>query len=144
MLESVIDEQWAEAFSEIWVYTGPIFEGEEQELELDVVRYARGDSVRVPNACYMIIADIDDSSGEVRTISVIMPQRRINEEPLRNFVTTVDAIEEKTGIDFLSKLPDAIESKVESELPDAKWQPDQVLKPTCSGNARPIRTRTTR
>ncbi len=131
-LESLISTEWAERFSEVWVFTGPIFEGPCMELESDVA---------VPSACYMIIVDIDDITGEVNALGVIMEQRRIEEEPLENFVFTIDEIEARTHIDFLPELEDSVESLVEAEDADMRWEVAQRLHPQFGGTPRELRVR---
>ena len=37
--------------------------------------------------------------------------------PLTYYQLTVDEVERQTGMDFFSKLPDAVERRVEAELP---------------------------
>lgn len=56
-----------------------------------------------------------DSSAQV--IAVSMPNRDgIRELDWRTYLTTVDAIEQATGLDFFAELPDEIESELESRV----------------------------
>lgn len=71
-----------------------------------------------------------------------MPQRRINNEPLSDFVVTIDEIEAKTGLNFLSELSDNVEGGLEASSPDSDWQIGQILQPRFSGTSRPIHRRT--
>jgi endonuclease G len=130
-LERVISSNWAEVFEELWVYVGPIFEGPCRELP---------SGVRVPSHCYVIVVDVNEADT-IRAIAVAMEQRRINREPLSDFVTTIDDIEARTGIDFLPDLPDDEENVLESSEPDDDWDPDQLLNPTFRGTPRPIDVR---
>ena len=68
-------------------------------------------NVTVPARFYKII--FDPKKQEV--ISFIMPNSKINND-LDYYIVTVDAIEEITGIDFLSELDDKIEDKIESKI----------------------------
>ena len=65
----------------------------------------------MPNRFYKII--FNPNNQEV--ISFIMPNSKINKD-LDYYIVTVDAIEEITGIDFLSDLDDEIENKIESKI----------------------------
>lgn len=133
-LENVISSVWAEEFEELWVVSGPIFSGPCKELYSDVA---------VPSACYMVIAYRDDLD-RVKALGVIMPQRRINQEPLRLFVRPIDEIERLTGIDFLRDVPDSVENSIEAlgaDLADTSWNISQILKPRFSGDPRLIRIR---
>ena len=44
-----------------------------------------------------------------------------SKKPLYEFVTSVDAIEELTGIDFFPELEDAIEAELEKSTDYKKW-----------------------
>jgi endonuclease G, mitochondrial len=68
-------------------------------------------NVAVPARFYKII--FDPNKQEV--ISFIMPNSKISND-LDYYIVTVDAIEEITGIDFLSELDDKIEDKIESKI----------------------------
>jgi len=46
---------------------------------------------------------------------------------LKEFTRTVREIEEQTGLDFFSDLPDDVESVVESAQPDPEWNVEQTL-----------------
>ena len=41
--------------------------------------------------------------------------------PLTYYQLTVDEVEQQTGMDFFSSLPDKIENRIEKELPAVKW-----------------------
>lgn len=131
-LESVISSDYAEDFGEVWVFVGPIFEGQCRELL---------SGVRIPSHCYMIVVDIDETTNQARALAVIMPQRRINAEILSDFVVTVDQIETRTGLDFLSELSDDIEQQLEAGHPASVWNVDQILQPRFAATARTLRTR---
>lgn len=42
-------------------------------------------------------------------------------DPLSNYVITIDELEQRTGIDFFCNLPDNIEDKVESNVAYNYW-----------------------
>ena len=133
-LERIISTDWAENFKKLWVVTGPVFQGACKQL------YS---GVRVPSDCYMVIV-CRTEQDEVKALGVVMPQRRINQEPLSDFVVSIDQIESLTGIDFLTDLPDDIEDVIEAKdrtNADPSWDIDQLLKPTFAGNARTIKVK---
>jgi endonuclease G len=54
------------------------------------------------------------SARDLRVVAVDMPNvNGIATRPWREYLTTVDALEQATGYDFLDRLPDAIEAEVE-------------------------------
>jgi hypothetical protein len=113
-----------------------------KRLEVLLDKMRRLSDVRVPSDCYMVIVTTTDDS--VKALGVVMPQRRVNQEPLKDFVTSIDAIEGMVGIDFLSELPDDVENALEAkdaDNADPSWNIHQLLKPTFAGNARPIKVK---
>lgn len=129
-LEGVISEDWDERFTEVWVFVGPLFEGPCWEL---------ASGVRIPSHCYMIVIDIDNDTNDIHALGIVMEQRRIDAEPIEEFVVTLAEIEERTGIDFLHELEDEIESTLENSEPDSRWEIWQVLDPRFPGREREIR-----
>ena len=55
-----------------------------------------------------------------KMIGFLMPHQDSN-KPLYEFVTSVDKIEELTGIDFFENLPDDIENKLENNSSYKGW-----------------------
>ncbi len=95
---------WAKEFNEAWVIAGPIFP--------ETPRRVGKDAIAVPDAFYKIVIRKDESNG-VKTVTYKIPQN--GTDKLDSYVTTIDAIEKDTGLDFLSDLPDDQETAVESE-----------------------------
>jgi len=62
--------------------------------------------------------DVSRASAASRTIAVIMPNiqgiRTSDQNDWQNYLTTVDAVEQLTGYDFFSNLPDAVENSIEA------------------------------
>lgn len=56
-----------------------------------------------------------------RAIAFVMPNRATS-DPLTSLVMTVDQLEEITGMDFFSVLPDSIENEIESRIEPRKWE----------------------
>jgi endonuclease G len=122
---------YAAAFDVIWVIDGPIFGGECVELLADV---------RVPVAFYKIVIASIDGSWEALAIQV--KNERTERSRIRSFLTTVDAIELATEMDFFSELPDDVESQLESNhTPHPRWDVDFELRPTFPGAARSLKQR---
>ena len=111
-LEMLVAKRYANELEEVWVICGPIF-------DQDIEKLASG--VEVPDAFYKII--VDERSRKVRVLAFIMPQgvARNGEHHLEKFLTSVDEIERETGLDFLEKLPDDVEDKVEAEKAGRLW-----------------------
>lgn len=75
--------------------------------------------VSVPNQFYKVIY----IPSENKMIAFLMPNKKI-EGSLKNYVVSVDKVEEITGIDFHHKLDDGLESELESKSEIEKWNFD--------------------
>jgi endonuclease G len=95
---------YANRFGEVWVVDGPIFP-DLMEPSKPVKKLRSG--VQVPEAFYKILVH-DDSGGKglsVKACAVIMPQTVKGTEQPSQFTRSIDEIEERTGLEFLWKLP---------------------------------------
>lgn len=101
---------WADEYEDVWVTVGPVF---------DVRRPALRSGVAVPGAFYCIVVDEED--GTPRALAFLMPHVDTREDAIARFLTSVDAIEAQTGLDFFSALPDDLEDRLESATPTALW-----------------------
>ncbi len=80
----------ANEYNELYVVTGPIYQGNEGTI---------GNGVAIPSAFYKVI--LDPSFDEA--IAFIVPHRDVSSSELANFITTIDEVERQTGLDFLLK-----------------------------------------
>jgi DNA/RNA endonuclease G (NUC1) len=61
--------------------------------------------------------DISRITAGTKTIAIIMPNiQGIRNEDWHSFLTTVDDVEQQTGYDFFSQVPDAIENAIEAGI----------------------------
>lgn len=81
--------------------------------------------ITIPTNCYKIAVimpegdnDLRRITKDTRVIAVDMPNESNNRSGWKNYITTVDDLESKTGYDFLSALPDTIESILETQTDD--------------------------
>lgn len=96
---------------ELWVITGPIFDGA-QRLRSGVV---------IPSAFYRIWLD-RDKAGALHAIAFVAPQTAHGEETLTQFVVPVHDVEARTGIDFFSELSRQEQDRIENLAAPAYWQ----------------------
>lgn len=97
--------EWANTYNELYVVSGPIWDGSESYI---------GNGVYVPKRFYKVILDPNYNEA----IAFILPHRKISSSELSSFITTVDKVEQATQIDFFSELPDDVEDKVEAQVWD--------------------------
>jgi endonuclease G, mitochondrial len=108
-LEQKIAGNYPGRFGEIWVIAGPVFGPRPTRLQRRVA---------VPEAFYMIV--VDESDGRVRAEALLFPQEPA-EPGLEPYLVTIDEIERRTGLDFLSALPDDAENTLESKKAARVW-----------------------
>jgi endonuclease G, mitochondrial len=109
-LEQRIATNYAGRFGEVWVVAGPIFGEKPKKL---------GRRVAVPEEFFMIV--IDEREGGVRAQAWIFPQETPNFAEPEGYLTSIDEIERRTGLDFLSELPDDAETKLEAAKAARVW-----------------------
>ena len=82
-----------------------------------------------PKAHQLALEDARGRIGRNRTVAFVYPQRHAayggkkkrSRHDHEAFLVSVDEIETRTGLDFLTDLPDEVESDLESELAEALW-----------------------
>ena len=109
-LEMKIATSYPARYGEVWVLTGPVFAAQPLQLRT---------GLRVPEAFFLIV--IDEAEGRLRTLALIVPQDAGEQAELGRFVTTIEEIQRRTGLDFLSELEDAAERVVESARANRVW-----------------------
>jgi len=93
----------ANEYNELYVVTGPIYQGNESAI---------GSNVIIPSAFYKVI--LDPAFNEA--IAFIVPHRDVSSSELASFVTTIDAVEQQTGLDFFSLIANSTEESMEAQL----------------------------
>ena len=106
MLETAV-RNWALDFDTIYVVTGPVLKRSRKTI---------GEDVTVPKQFYKIVYDAE----EQEMIAFLMPNKKLN-DPLDDYIVTVDKVEKATGLDFFASLPDTLEEEMESTVHTAYW-----------------------
>jgi endonuclease G len=109
-LEQRIAKSYPGRFGEVWVQAGPVFGTKPEKLRRRVA---------VPEACYMII--VDESEGRVRAAAFLFPQETPVGAVLGDYLASIDEIERRTGLDFLSELADPAENALEARKLERVW-----------------------
>lgn len=109
-LEMLTARRYSVYFDEVWIISGPIFGSDFKRMESDVA---------IPEAYYKIVADEDE--GRLRVMAFIIEADCPPYTRFRQRLTSVDAIEEQTGLDFFTRLPDEQEATLESQTPTRLW-----------------------
>jgi endonuclease G len=109
-LEEIELDRFARQFGKVWVTTGPIFEPPSERLRSSW-------RVEIPDAFYKILI----APEAKKMLAFAMPQNVRGDEPLDHYLTSVDAIEKRTGLDFFPELDDALENRLEAEVDPESW-----------------------
>ena len=101
---------WAGKYDGIYVVTGGIL-----DENLPTIGY---EDVTVPNYFYKVL--LDYQNDEYKMIAFLVPHQD-SDQPLYEFVVSVDEVEKRTGIDFFPKLDDADEVRLEKNSDYKNW-----------------------
>lgn len=102
---------WAERDSALIIVAGPIY--------ADTDKKRIGDSgVRVPSAFFKVL--LAPYVEKPRAIGFVYPNMA-SPGNMENYSMSVDQVEELTGLDFFSSLPDDVEEMVESRVSFTEW-----------------------
>ena len=101
---------WAQRDSALVIVAGPIYEAND--------RKTIGDGVRVPSAFFKVL--LAPYVDEPRAIGFVYPNMKAPGN-MQNYSMSVDKVEELTGLDFFSSLPDDLENKVEASADFRVW-----------------------
>lgn len=93
---------WARKMQRLVIFTGPI-------LTSNMKRIGPKHDIAVPEAFFKVVYAPDKR----KAIAFIMENREATRSWTR-YATTIDQVEQRTGYDFLSALPDDVEQAVES------------------------------
>ncbi len=96
----------------VWVISGPVFEKDQPKMTV-------GNGVGVPHATYKVIGWFDPTGRFHARGSVVRQEDRVRDP--EHYPTTVDDIEQMTGLDFFSELEDALELPLESQTHTTLW-----------------------
>jgi endonuclease G len=109
-LEMRVAKQYGRYFREVWVLTGPVFQGEIRKLE---------SGVPVPSAYYKII--VDEHGGTLRALAFIVERRCEPYSRIKRCLVSIDDIEAMTDLDFFPDLPEDIEVQLEGRAATRLW-----------------------
>lgn len=99
-----------EADKEYEVITGPIFRFKKKSYK---TRF-----LNIPTAFYKII--FYQNKDEIKSLAFLIPNKQSKKE-LKEFLVTIDQIEEKTKVDFFKNLPTSVSNKLESTIRPELW-----------------------
>lgn len=111
-LEEMV-RQWALTRGELYIFTGPIY-----DEALDAVETIGDDEVGIPTHLYKIIYD----PKRKEAIAFLMPNEALRTEDMPKYLVSIDRVEKKSGLDFLSALSDQEQRRIESKKAVGLWK----------------------
>lgn len=105
-----LTREWAFENNNLYIVTGPILTSNLPSIGEN--------KVSIPNYFYKAILDYTQPS--LKSIAFLIPNKATN-ETLKNFVISIDSLENLIGYDLYYQLPDSIENKLEKASNIAEW-----------------------
>lgn len=102
---------WTKKYGTLYIVTGGVL------TDNNLPTIGR-EKVAVPKRFYKIL--LDYKQPKIKAIAFLIPNKD-SDLPLYKFATSIDTIEQITGIDFFSALPDSIENKIEAQNDYKDW-----------------------
>ena len=100
--------KWAMSKKQIHVVSGPIFKNNIEKIGKN--------AVTVPGYYYKIILDLVRKDA----IAFVFPNEKASSK-LESYVSTIDQVENLTGINFFASVDDAVENEFESKSNPVNW-----------------------
>ena len=109
---------WAKRYGTLYIVCGPVFYQQEHRT---IGRHR----VAVPDAFYKVV--LRKENAGYKAIGFVYENRSAKRDMSR-YVRSIDEIEELTGLDFFSALPDDVEDAIESRSNLRDWYPLMELR----------------
>lgn len=106
------ERAWAKKYGAVWIVCGPIYSSDNN-------KFVGNAKTRVPDAFFKAI--LYENGNNSKAVGFIYPHSATPGSHL-NYAVSIDELEEETGYDFFSALPDEIENKIESSFNNSDWQ----------------------
>ncbi|NYS59535.1 DNA/RNA non-specific endonuclease [Vreelandella salicampi] len=118
-LEEAVMDHFATRYERLQVVTGPIYPENFMDNAFNRVGF-----IEVPEAFYKII--VAPHPETPRALAFIMPQNVRGNEPLDDYLVSIDEVEARTGLDFFPELSASLESTLEEKIRTQGWAVEQV------------------
>ena len=100
--------KWAEKYGTVHIACGPIYDTKSPK------RIGKN-RVAVPDRFFKVVLIYNRKNPMAMGF---LFDNTAHHQNLKNYMVTVDKVEEETGLDFFPKVPDSIEERIESTVPD--------------------------
>lgn len=103
--------KWAKRYGYIYIIAGPVFKSDER-------CYFGINKIPIPDAFFKVVLC---TLGSPKALGFVFPNNG-TQHNLQDYVLSVDEVENVTGMDFFSALPDDIENEVEAYANINDWK----------------------
>lgn len=117
-IEQSAMDHFAPLKREVWVTTGPVF-GKAFE-------FLPNSFIQIPTAFYKIFVAPANNQRGIEVLAFLVPQDVQGNEPMSNFLVKVRDIEAQTGLNFLHRLSQEEQDKLETQVNSRPWQLEKV------------------
>jgi DNA/RNA endonuclease G (NUC1) len=108
---------WVEQRGSLTIITGPVFAPEQNRVSYAIIGK---DGVAVPTHFFKIVVDARDL-GNPEALAFLLPNQDLSGRRPAEFLTSIDEIEQVTGLDFLLALPASVQARVEAQAATNLW-----------------------
>ncbi|PTY04249.1 hypothetical protein DB347_20345 [Opitutaceae bacterium EW11] len=105
---------WVTTYHDLWTIAGPVYTNAPDEPVNPAMRYGVK-QICIPVACFKIVV-ARDSAGAVHAVAYIMPQEHASGHKPKEFAVSIREVERRTGLNFFSGLPVAVQDRIELEV----------------------------
>lgn len=116
--------KWADIYGAVWIIAGPVFEPQQNTPNEWLGELEKGEvPAAIPDKLFKIVIKEGSPTEPPEVLAFIYPQNLKRGSPYDHspFMTSVDVIEKKTGLDFLTALPDDVERRIEKRKTMGLW-----------------------
>jgi endonuclease G len=75
----------------------------------------------IPDAFFLIVVDREEASGALRSLAFLVPHEESPKNDPKRYLTSIDAIEQATGLNFFSRLPETAQAALEARVAKTAW-----------------------
>lgn len=104
---------WAQCSDDLYVVTGPVL-----PRDPDTAQRIGPSRIAVPTHFYKVVYQ----PATRRATAFLVPNAEQSGKDFARYATSVDEVEQATGLDFLSALPEGLEAEVERRLLRTAWR----------------------
>jgi endonuclease G len=114
---------WADTSgASVWVICGPVFK---EDMAIEWIGEPGEIRVAVPHGFYKIVVRETQTPNEPEVLAFLYPHhhlyRQAGPHDHLQYLVSVDDIEQLTGLNFLTSLPNNIENTIESAVATSLW-----------------------